>query len=235
MEALKVLIGVILPYITLIVVVGGMTYRIVKWYKMPSPGKLTLFPAPEPGSGLVLGVLKETFFLRTLFKADKALWSGSWGFHIMLLLIFFGHLRVVRDFPRVWQTLEMGEARVDTMSAVLGGGAGIIILIAVLFLLLRRLVLTRVQDISSPADYLILILLIAVILTGDYIRFFTDFNLKETHTYFASLLTFHPQLPQSSFFLLHFFLGQILLMCVPFSKIMHFGGVFFSQPLIQRR
>ena len=235
MEALRVLIGGILPYITLVVLVGGMIYRLVTWYKMPSPGKLTLFPAPPPGSGLVLGVLKETFLLRTLFKADKVLWQGSWGFHILLLLIFFGHFRVVTDFPKVWGALQMDKAGVDDMSAVLGGGAGIIVLIAALFLLIRRLVLTRVRDISSAADYLVLILLIAVLLTGDYMRFFTQFDLDEARTYFAGLITFRPQLPQSSFFLFHFFLGQILLMCIPFSKIMHLGGVFFSQPLVQRR
>lgn len=235
MEALRVLIGGILPYITLVVLVGGMIYRLVTWYKMPSPGKLTLFPAPPAGGGLVLGVLKEAFLLRTLFKADKVLWQGSWGFHILLLLIFFGHFRVVTDFPRIWTAMQMDQAGVDTMSAVLGGGAGVMILMAVLFLLVRRLVLTRVRDISSAADYLVLILLIAVILTGDYMRFFTQFDLNETRTYFAGLVTFRPQLPQSRFFLFHFFLGQILLMCIPFSKIMHFGGVFFSQPLVQRR
>jgi nitrate reductase gamma subunit len=235
MEALKILIGIVLPYITIVVLVGGMVYRIVKWYKMPSPGKLTLFPAPPPGGGLVLGILKETFFLRTLFRGDKVLWSGSWGFHIMLVLIFLGHFRVVTDFPRIWRALGMGVAEVDTMSAVLGGGAGLIILIGSLYLLIRRFALPRVRDISTVADYLILILIIAIILTGDYMRLFTHFDLKETRVYFSGLLTFSPQLPKSNFFLFHFLLGQILLMCVPFSKIMHFGGIFFSQTLVQRR
>lgn len=235
MEAFKVFTGMILPYITLIVLVGGMTYRIRKWYTMPSPGKLTLFPAPPPGSGIALGVLQETFLLRTLFKADKALWSGSWGFHIMLLLIFFGHSRVMTDFPRIWGAVGMDQMGVDLMSAGVGGGAGLIILTAALFLLIRRLVLGRVKEISTAADYLILALLIGVLLTGDYMRFFTHFDLEETHNYFLGLMTFSPQLPQSTVFFFHFFLGQILLMCVPFSKIMHFGGVFFSQTLVQRR
>jgi nitrate reductase gamma subunit len=235
MGALRIFIGVVLPYITIVVLVGGMIYRIVKWYKMPSPGKLTLFPAPPPGSGIVLGVLKETFFLRTLFKSDKILWSGSWGFHIVLVLIFFGHFDVMIDFPRIFQALGMSGAKVESMGAALGTWAGLIILMAALFLLIRRLVITRVRDISSVVDYLILILVIAVILTGDYMRFFTDFDLNETRRYFSGLLTFSPQLPKSNFFFFHFLLGQTLLMCVPFSKIMHFGGIFFSQTLVQRR
>lgn len=235
MGILKILIGGVLPYITVIVFIGAMIYRIVKWFKMPVPGKLTLFPTPPPGSGLVIGVLKEIVFLRTLFKADKVLWVGSYAFHVMLALILVGHLRVVTDFPRIWKALGIGEAEVDTFSAVVGGGAGLIILAAVLFLPIRRLTLARVKDISSVADYLILLLLIVIIFTGNYMRFFTHFDLNETRTYFTSLLTFNPQLPKSTLFLFHFLLGQILLMCIPFSKIMHLGGIFFSQTLIQRR
>lgn len=224
-----------MPYITVIVLIAGMIYRIVKWYKMSVPSKLTLFPAPLPGSGLVTGVLKEAVFLRTLFKSDKVLWLGSYAFHVMLALIFVGHFRVVTDFPRIWKAMGMGVAEVDSFSAVVGGGAGLIILAAVLFLLIRRSTLARAKDISSVADYLVLILIASVILTGNYMRFFSHFDLNETRTYFSSLLTFNPQLPKSTLFLCHFLLGQILLMCLPFSKIMHLGGIFFSQTLIQRR
>lgn len=244
MEVLKILIGVVLPYITIVVLVGGMIYRIVKWYKMPSPGKLTLFPAPPPGSGLVIGILKETFFLRTLFKSDKVLWAGSWAFHIMLLLLLVSHLRLLGSFSRSWRVLGIDDATVGTMSTALGSVAGLIIMMTGIFLLIRRLALTRVRQISLFADYLILILLISIILTGYYMRFniylpvdlpVAYCDLYEMRDYVAGLLTFNPRLPSSSLFLFHFLLGQILLMCIPFSKIMHFGGIFFSQTLVQRR
>jgi nitrate reductase gamma subunit len=36
-------------------------------------------------------------------------------------------------------------------------------------------------------------------------------------------------------FLLHALLAQILILYIPFSKILHFGGVFFTQALVHRR
>ena len=78
-----------------------------------------------------------------------------------------------------------------------------------------------------------LILILAIIVTGDAMRFFSEVDLAETRAYFYGLITFTSlKMPQNNWFLLHFLTGQLLIMYMPFSKLLHFGGIFFSQSLI---
>lgn len=44
------------------------------------------------------------------------------------------------------------------------------------------------------------------------------------------LVTFHPAIPEGmgAVFFVHFFLVSVLLAYIPFSKLMHIGGVFLS-------
>jgi nitrate reductase gamma subunit len=232
MEAFGYLVGVILPPITVIVLLGGLIFRLREWWKLAIP-KMTLFPAPEPGSETFLGVLKATFFFPGLFKGDRSLWAGAIVFHGMLALILVGHVRVVTDFPWLWAALGINA---DTMSAVSGGAAGIMIMLALFFLIYRRVAIERVRDITQAGDWTALILILAIICTGNVMRFFGHFDLELTRAYFASLITFKFAAPPlAGWFLLHFLLGQMLFMYLPFSKILHFGGIFFTQTALQRR
>ena len=125
----------------------------------------------------------------------------------------------------------------DTMSAVSGSIAGVIILICAIALILRRLSILRVKEISNGSDYVTLLLIIAILFTGDYMRFAEHFELSTTRVYFQNLFTFSVTasiIPQSGMFALHFILAQILIIFIPFSKIMHFGGIFFTQTVIQK-
>jgi len=232
MQEVAFLVGVILPPVTLMVLVGGLIVRLRYWWKLPTP-KLTLFPAPEPGSDHFLGVLKASFFFPGLFQGDRTLWFFAWVFHAMLALILIGHARVVTDFPALWAALGVNA---DTMSAATGGGAGIIILLAAALLLVRRISIPRVREITQAGDYLALFLLLAIILSGDAMRFLGHFELEQTRGYFAGLIRLQAPLPPlKGWFLLHFLLGQSLLMYLSFSKLLHFGGIFFTQTALQRR
>jgi nitrate reductase gamma subunit len=72
--------------------------------------------------------------------------------------------------------------------------------------------------------------------TGDILRFGTHFDLNQTREYFAGLVTFQSvAVPSNPYFLLHFFLGQVLIMWIPFSKFLHIPGVFYSKSLLYQR
>ena len=231
---MSILIGAVLPLITLTVFVGGMIYRIYVWKSLPAP-KMTLFPAPESSGERFVELLKETFLFKSLFKGDKFLWSMGWVFHVMLALILVGHLRVFSSLPdKLLSAMGLSAEGIDTMSFVTGGAAGLIILVCLITIMIRRVVLTRVREISAPDDFFALFLILAVLLTGDTMRFFTHFDLKQTHDYFYGLVTLSSiQLPGNGWFLAHFLLVQLLLIYIPFSKILHFGGIFFTKTLLQ--
>jgi len=240
MDILRLFIGGVLPYVAILVFVVAMVRRIRSWMKLPAPA-MTLFPAPSPeGRATAINTAKEAVFFRSLFKGDKPLWAFAWGFHVVLALIFVGHVRVVSNIDQVFMNLGMTEAGIQGMSSGVGGAAGILILVTAVILLVRRLLLPRVREITSVADVLALLLIGAIVITGNMMRFAPEhFDLALTREYFANLVTFggagDAAALQNGTFLVHMCLALLLLMYIPFSKILHFGGIFFTHQLIRKQ
>jgi len=233
MSVLQFLVGVLLPPVTAAVLLLGLAIRVRTWYRAPI-GKITLYPAAKNSSQLWAGVMQELFLFRSLWAGDSTLWAGAWIFHVSLALIFVGHLRVVTDFPRLWAAMGMGAEGVNVMSAWVGGAVGVVILGMGLFLLGRRFTSPAARDASKVEDYVTLLLLLGVIVTGDALRFLSHFDLEQTRTYFRGLLTLNLQsMPESPLFWLHFLLGQVLIMYIPAGKLLHLPGVFFTHPLLR--
>lgn len=232
MNTFGFLVGAILPYVVVPVFLAGMCYRFWVWFKIPQPAKLTLFPAAD---ATFRAVLAETLFFPSLFRGDRVLWFFAWLFHAMLALVFLGHIRVFTGIiDRTLEAAGMSPKGIDLMSSLTGGAAGIILLATGLLLLLRRLSVPRVREISGIPDFLAPLLLIAIISTGDLLRFMAPFDLHQTRIWATSLLQFSPVIPMNGMFLLHLTLAQMLIALIPFSKILHFGGIFFTQAVIKR-
>lgn len=231
MNTLSFLIGGVLPIVAILVFVIGMIYRIHSWVKAPQPGKMTLFPAPaNPNTS----VIAEALFFPSLFRGDRILWLFSWVFHATLVLVALGHLRVITGFiDRALMGMGMTKEGIAALSAGAGGIAGVILLGTGMLLLIRRLAIDRVRQVSGVPDFFALLLLVAIILTGDLMRFGSHFDLGLTREWFRSLLALSPQVPQNGTFLVHILLALLLIMYIPFSKILHMGGIFFTQSLIK--
>ena len=241
MEFVRIVVGVVLPYVAVLVFVIGMIYRLYSWKKLAAPS-MTLFPAPPTGESNALNTLKEAVFFKSLFYGDIVLWIIAWVFHVVLALIVVGHFRVFTGAIDAMLEPLIGKEGVETMSSGAGGVAGILILIAVALLLFWRLVLQRAREVTGLADYLALLLIAAIIITGDMMRFSPDhFDLNYTREYFAALATFSfsnvttmPALA-NNLFLVHMGLALLLIMLIPFSKILHLGGIFFTHQLIRKQ
>lgn len=234
MKVYQVLVGGLLPYVAVLAFVGGMAYRVRVWVKTPQPGKMTLFPLREGST--VKNVLMEAFLFPGLFRSDKVLWTFSWIFHATLALVLVGHARVFTGIAdRMLLALGLSPAAIDTVSAVTGGTAGIVLLATGALLLIRRVGIPRVREVSLPADFAALLLVLAIIVTGNAMRFGAHFDLQQTRAWTVSLLRFSPEVPADAAFLLHVLLAQVLLIFIPFSKILHFGGIFFTQALVRGR
>jgi len=239
MGVLGILVGGVLPYVSITVFVVAMVYRIMSWKRLPSPS-MTLFPAPLPdGRSTAVNTAKEALLFRSLYRGDRALWFPAWGFHVVLALIFLGHVRVVSNVDRLFEHLGMTEAGIQAMSGGVGGAAGVLILAAALVLLVRRMVIPRVKEITGVEDLFALILVGAILITGNLMRFGGEhFDLTLTREYFANLATLrgvgNSAVLESPVFLSHMGLAFLLLMYIPFSKILHFGGIFFTHQLIRK-
>lgn len=238
MDLPRIIVGVILPYLAITIFAIGMGRRFYAWKKLPSP-RMTLFPTPVDERGNAVNTLKEVFFFKSLFKGDRLLWGVAWLFHVVLALIFAGHVRVFANVDAWMLKLGLNEEQIDAMSSGVGGMAGVVIMATAVFLLLRRLLIQRVREVTGINDCLALLLIGAIIITGNMMRFGSEhFDLSLTREYFASLATFSsvvgtPAL-ENNMFLLHMCLALLLIMFIPFSKILHFGGIFFTHQMIRK-
>ncbi|MGA2784026.1 MAG: respiratory nitrate reductase subunit gamma [Candidatus Bathyarchaeia archaeon] len=230
MDIITYTVTIILPYVTLGIFCFGVTYRIVNWLTRPMAIHWILYPSSQTQIGGNSGrTLFEILSFRSIFQGEKKLWTAAWLFHLTLAIILLGHVRVFTDFPQLWLMLGLTEKNVDWLALVVGGSAGIISLVMLSVLLARRLTIPEVKSISDIADFLLPALLLAIVITGDSMRFLTALQLEEIRRYFAGLATFsYNVVPQNPIFLTHFFLVQLLMIYMPFSKIMHFVGLLLN-------
>ena len=231
--AFQFMVTAVLPYLTVGVFVAAALYRLVLWRRLPQPGTMTLFPTD--GSGVV-PLAKEALFFPSLFRGDRFLWSLAWTFHVTLVLTLIGHSRIVTTLlDRVLGVAGVGPTVVAAMSSLLGGAAGIILLVALAGLLGRRLLVPRVREISTAPDFVALLLLTAVVASGNLMRWTAGPDeLAAARTWLTSLLSFAPTAPRSAGLVLHAFCAELLLAYIAFSKLMHFGGFFLTFSLTKR-
>ena len=239
MECVRIIVGVVLPYVAVLVFVVGMIYRVYSWKKLASPA-MTLFPAPPTEAGNTLNTIKEALFFKSLLGGDRLLWVLAWVFHVTLALIFVGHFRVFTNVDALLEALGMSKESIQSMSSNAGGAAGVLILVALVGLLIRRMMLQRAREITAAADYFALLLIGAILVTGNMMRFSAEhFELTLTRDYFAALATFSSvtamEALKNNLFLVHMCLAFVLIMFIPFSKILHFGGIFFTHQLIRKQ
>ncbi|MBI4720580.1 MAG: respiratory nitrate reductase subunit gamma [Chitinivibrionia bacterium] len=233
MSTYAFIVGGVLPGIAALTFIIGMTYRFRVWSRTVQPGKMTLFPASD---NTIKAVLAEAVFFPGLFRGDRVLWMFAWIFHATLALVFLGHLRVFTGLvDRILAAMGLSADAIAAMSNTVGGIAGVVLLATGIMLLIRRVTLQRAKEISGLPDFFALLLIIAIILTGNMMRFGPHFELEQTRVWARSLITFSPAVPQNGLFLTHALLAIVLIMYIPFSKILHFGGIFFTQSLIKRR
>lgn len=215
----------LLAYLALAIFWIGLGYRVWAWVETPVPLKIPTTPAPQTMSGVVARMAGEVLVFRSLFTSDRALWLGSWLFHGGLLLILLRHLRYflypVPDWVLALQPV--------------GVLAGIVFLIAGVFLLLRRIVLLPVRWLSLSSDYFAILLLLAIAATGLGMKFVSPVDLLAVKAFVLGLVTLNPApVPENALFLVHFTLVLLLIAYFPFSQLVHAGGIFFSPTRNQR-
>ena len=108
--------------------------------------------------------------------------------------------------------------------------SSIIFLAALTFLFLRRLASPALRYISLLNDYFPLFLLLGIGSTGFILRHLVKTDVVAVKQVAMGLVGFHPVAPPEVHWLLymHLFLVTVLLAYLPFSKIMHLGGIFMS-------
>ena len=202
---------------------------------------------PDTSAGVFMRMILEIFLFRSLFRNTKAafhrnasnklsysweifLWVGALAFHYSFLVVVLRHFRFFSaPVPSCLKFLESidGIVQLGLPGIML---SGVVLLLAALFLLARRIFDKKVVYISQAADYFPLFLIIAIAATGISMRYFTKVDIIGVKTLTMGLVTFHPTIPEGvgGLFYARVFLVSILFAYFPLSKLMHMGGIFLS-------
>lgn len=232
----------ILPYIAVAVFTIGILYRLGRWASGRIVHNITLTPAPTTQTGAIVDIATEAVLFKSLFKADKGLWSGAWIMHMSLFAILGGHVMGIGLLGLQFYYIGLTSAETSEMlSNVLGTSMGIVVLLGLIYLLYRRMAINEVKQISAPSDYLHLILLIGIVSAGNFMRFFPEYAMhyEPAREYVAHLLTLTPitadmEVMHNPVFTIHMLLVQLLLIVFPFSKLLHIPGMFAHRWIINR-
>jgi nitrate reductase gamma subunit len=257
---LEYLFGVIVPYAAVALFLLGFSYRVLKWAGSAVPFRITTTCGQQKSLAFIkeknlenphnlLGVLGrmalEVLFFRSLFRntkaklkedgnlvygRDKWLWAGAIGFHWSFLIVLLRHFRFfaepIPSFVFGLQSLD-GFFKIGVPVLYF---TGVILLVSVTYLFLRRVVIPQLSYISLVADYFPLFLIMAVAASGLLMRHFYKVDVVAVKELTMSLISFQPTVPEGIGFIFfaHLFFVSALFAYFPFSKLMHLGGVFMS-------
>ena len=190
-------------------------------------------------------VLSEVFLFRSLFRNTKAelhggpklvygshkwLWLGGLAFHWSMLVIVIRHARFFFEaLPLPIELLETADRFLDVTVPALYLSDGLA-LAAITFLVLRRLSDEKMRLISLSTDYFPLFLFGAIATLGVSMRYVTKVNIMPVKALAMTLASFGFDAPEpiGVLFYVHLFLVCVLLIYIPFSKLVHMGGIFLS-------
>lgn len=218
---------------------GGQE-KSLSWIK---PNRLD---TPMTTAGVVGRMLLEVLLFRSLFRnttaevsasgpratyfSAKWLWAFALLFHYSFLVIFMRHFRFFIEPVPVCLTwietldglMQIGVPRLFMTDAV--------IIVALGFLLARRMFAAKIRYISLANDYFPLFLLLGIAISGISMRYFDKVDVTQAKVYIMGILTLTPQSAEglTPIFFTHLTLVSALLICFPFSKLMHMGGIFLS-------
>jgi nitrate reductase gamma subunit len=206
-------------YVATLLLVGGLAYKIFDYSRTPAPLKIPTTPAPTTQKGVVYRMAKEVVLFESLFKSNKWIWVFGWLFHFGLLLVLMRHLRYFTEPVWLWVNIVQP----------FGKYASIMMVVGLVGLLARRFLVDRVRYISTPSDYLMLVLLIVIGMSGMLMTFVAHTDIVALKTFFLGLMYFDVQpVPQDPILLVHLAMVAMLMLIFPMSKLLHAPGVFFS-------
>ena len=206
-------------YLATLLLVVGLAYKIFDYSRTPAPLVIPTTPAPTTQVGVIYRMAKEVVVFESLFKANKWIWIFGWLFHFGLLLVLLRHLRYFTQ--PVWVWVEVLQP--------FGKYASFMMVIGLAGLLARRFLVDRVRYISTPSDYLMLVLILGIGITGMLMTFVVHTDIIALKLFFLGLMYLDVQpLPQDPILLIHLALVAFLMMIFPISKLLHAPGLFFS-------
>lgn len=205
---------------------GGSYYEEVEWWKKPREVSVITE---------IKEMLKEMLFIKKLFENQRPLWWISYSLHLGIYLLAGWTVLLVLGATAELSGLAVNSAAakdslwvsflfyltsivgfVGLILAVLGSGA----------LFLRRAFDGTLKKYTTPQEYLNVLLLLVVTLSG-LMAWSSDLSFGNARGLMESLLTFAP-VEAGAGLSVHLFLLGIMFIYIPMSKMSHYIGKYFT-------
>lgn len=243
----------ILGALALVAFAAGCLYKAVHYARMPQHLRWELYPvahekkkASYGGSyfeevdwwtkprevsklGEVKTIAEEVLTLKQVREHNPGLWLPSLLFHYGLYLLFglggallLGAIPAVRSLPALWR---LGGGRALALWCGIGLALGTL---GCLGLLARRIGNSGLRRASTPADFLHLLLLLAVFFAswGSLLR--ADPHLTVAAAFAQGLVSFTPVADVPGWFAAQVLLLGLFLAYLPWSHMTHFFAKYFT-------
>ncbi len=254
------LFGVIIPYAAVATFIAGFIYRVLQWASSPVPFRIPTIcgqgkslpwikpnnvGSPHNTTGVIARMALEVLLFRSLFwnervemkrahellyKRNLYLWFGGLAFHWSLFIILFRHMRFfIEPVPSIVLLVRTLDGIFQSIVPVLYI-SDFVIVTALTYLFLRRVIYPQIRYISLPSDYFAVLLLLGVVISGLLMRLIFKADLVKAKEWAMGMLSFHPTAPEGIglLFFIHLFLVCMLVAYFPFSKLMHMAGTLLS-------
>ena len=199
-----------LAWLTFIIFFCGITYRAI-WYFRGLNWQLDRVAYKPHMSYGIKGALRSIVFWLIPFG------THSWRFYPFFTICFFAfHIGLlVTPFFIYGHNVLLQERFGFSLWSMSDGAADFMtgmVLVAAIFIIMRRNALPEVRIITTPYDYLVIAIAVAPFVTG--------------------LLARHQVGNYNFWLIIHILSGQLFLVAIPFTKLSHFIGFFLSRAQI---
>jgi nitrate reductase gamma subunit len=201
-----------LVWVAFLVFIIGTVYQVVRFYSLSRKNPQFRLSKPTggpPQTEAPMGAPVLTFGQRlrlSIAGTNPVMIAVTTVFHVLLVLTPFfvlGH-NVLWDLAWGVSPPSLSEAFTDVLTLIVIGGG--------VYFLGRRLFMARVRAITSAYDYLILAIATAPFVTG--------------------FLAYRHLFDYDTVILLHMLAGEIMLMAIPFTKLVHMPFFFINRFLL---
>lgn len=227
LERIFYFIMVPMVYLAFAIFIFGSISAILKIvFTKKHKGTLEIFTGKKAS---MISVFSDTFFMPTIKKDNFVFWFFLIIYHIAFISLIISHLDI---HPAI------NIMNSETNHMIGYGIVGLVLTISTIYFIFRRLK-APVRNISNFGDFLVLLLLLFLFLSGDIISWANSwgengFVLEKSSfaEYFAILTSFSFEDPREVLdgshyivVVVHVFLANLFLILFPFTKFIH---TFFS-------
>lgn len=216
------LIGPMLA-VSLVIFIGGVAYRVRQFFSLTREVRIDPSALPKVITDAVERREKDEFLRidsatdmlmkwrirlkRTILGKAPLFSAATILFHSLLIVLPFvtpGHNILLDDYFGI-NLPTLSESTVDNLTLVfiLLGG----------FFFVRRIVVARVRSVTTYRDWIAWLVTVAPFITG--------------------YLAFHQTFDYDTLLLLHIICGELMLIAIPFTKLVHMPFFFFARFLIR--